>query len=148
MNLLTIDIEADPFADSRWNIITGNAQVGTHLPSANSCNVQVFSFITFLAFLSPAWVPDNKFPILSSPSDFWSGMARCFANKGDIVPFLNHHILACLQVVDIWRHIHIKTSKLLLHLLCVNLTHVTSTICFNDGSQVKFPNLKKVDIYP
>ena len=41
---------------------------------------------------------------------------------------LSNHILAGLQIVDIWGNIHVQATVLLLHLLRVDLTHIATSV--------------------
>ena len=64
--LLTVDVKADPLADSGRDVIPGDAEVGPHLGPGYSSDGQVLALVLLLASLVPGGAPDDVLAVLES----------------------------------------------------------------------------------
>ena len=78
--LLTVDVEADPLADSWRDVIPGDAEVSPHLGPGHSSDSQVLPLVLLVAPLVPGGVPDDVLTVLTPPGDPWGGMTRSLAH--------------------------------------------------------------------
>lgn len=78
--LLTVDVKADPLADSGRDVIPGDAEVGPHLGPGHSSDGQVLPLVFLVAPLVPGGIPDDVLTVLSPPGDPRGGVTRGLAH--------------------------------------------------------------------